>query len=80
MVISLEEAIEQKLELVHGVGFPLLQIVDFLLHKAVFLGHVRVHRMILASNESLLFLQNGIFARQSEQIQIKDRVLLRQFN
>ena len=72
--------LEQELELVHRVGLPLFQVVDFLLHKAIFLRHVCVHGVVLAANEAFLLLQNGVLARESEQVEVEDRVLFGEFN
>ena len=71
---------EQEFELLNGLSLPLLEGVDALLDEAVFLSEIRLPVMVLTSEQVLLLSQGLILASQSQEVDIKYRVLLGEFN
>lgn len=74
------QLLEQELQLGHGVGFPLFQRVDALLHESILLSHFAIFRVVLSSEHSLLLLQILVLASDAEKIEVQDGVLLGQVN
>ena len=52
---------EEELELLDGAGFPVLQVIDTLLHEAVLLSQICLTVVILATKKILLLCQGLVF-------------------
>ena len=64
----------------HSICLPLFKRVDAILHESILFSIVSVFSVVLTSEHLFLLLQIRVFAGQSQQVKVEERVLLRQLD
>lgn len=72
--------VKEELELGHSARLPLFQIIDPVLSEAVLLRHVAVFGVIFPPEHLLLLFQISVLASQTEQVKVKNGILLSQID